>query len=295
MCRERSRTVALAAETLNPDYLATLKTYCHGANTTARTVPMNSDGATDIDALKELLTPDVACLIIQQPNFFGVLEDTRALFALARSVGVKCVEVVNPIALGLMETPRDSGADIAVGEGQPLGLPLAFGGPYLGFMACEKSLMRRLPGRIVGETTDKNGVRAFVLTLQAREQHIRREKAGSNVCSNEALCALRAAVYLAAVGPDGLKQAAALSMSKAHYLAEGLRKIGFTLAFDRPFFHEFLTDCPIPFDQLEQALASVDVLCGLKTDKGVLWCVTEVVSKAELDRTLAVIKEVSGR
>lgn len=294
MCRERARNVTLIAETVHPDYQVTVRTYAHGANEEVRVVGQK-DGRTDACALNAALSPEISCLIVQQPNFYGIFEDVRGLFAAARAAGVKCVEIVNPIALGVMETPRESGADIAVGEGQPLGMSLSFGGPYLGFMACETALMRKLPGRIVGETTDKEGRRAFVLTLQAREQHIRREKALSNVCSNEALCALRASVYLAAVGPEGLKTAAELCLSKAHYLADGLNQLGFTRKYDRPFFHEFMTVCPVPFEKLESALMKADILPGLPFEDGVLWCVTELVTKEEMDRTLAVVKEVCGQ
>lgn len=291
MCRERGRMTALVCSGVNPDTVSTIKTYAHGANAQVVMVPAR-DGLADTEALESLLTRDVACFVVQQPNFYGIFEDVRALFSLARKNNIKCVEIVNPIALGVMETPADSGAHIAVGEGQPLGLPMAFGGPYLGFMACEAALMRKLPGRIVGETTDKDGNRAFVLTLQAREQHIRREKALSNVCSNEALCALRASVYLAAVGADGLKQSAVLCMSKAHYLADGLKKLGLQCMYPQPFFHEFLTACPVQPEKLLNALAKHDILGGLPVQGGILWCVTEMVTKEEMDKAVAIVGEV---
>ena len=177
---------------------------------------------------------------------------------------------VNPIALAIMKTPAECGADIAVGEGQPLGLPLGFGGPYLGFMAATGAMMRKLPGRIVGETVDADGNRAYVLTLQAREQHIRREKASSNICSNEALCALTASVYLATVGPQGLKQAATLCLSKAHYLAQELTKIeGVNLVYGGEFFHEFVTTLPKQ-EKVLAALAKEGILGGLPVKEGVL-------------------------
>ncbi len=199
---------------------------------------------------------------------------------------------VNPIACAVMKTPFECGADIAVGEGQPLGLSLAFGGPYLGFMACVKSMMRRLPGRIVGQTADVDGERGFVLTLTAREQHIRREKASSNICSNQALCAFTAGVYMSAMGEKGMKQAANLCMSKAHYLADCLQSdLGWKLKYDGEFFHEFVTACPDP-DRVLKALEEHGILGGLPVEGGILWCVTEVVTKAELDRTIEIIREV---
>lgn len=184
---------------------------------------------------------------------------------------------------------------MAVAEGQPLGLPLGFGGPYLGIMATTKALMRKLPGRIVGETTDASGRRAFVLTLQAREQHIRREKASSNICSNEALCAMTASVYLAAMGPEGLAQAARLSAAHANYLAERLGELGFALASDRPFFDEFLTTCPVDEKELVDALARRGILAGLPTHGGILWCATELNGRDDIDRAVTAIEEVCGR
>ena len=198
----------------------------------------------------------------------------------------------NPIALAIMKTPKDCGADIAVGEGQPLGMPLSFGGPYLGFMAATEKYMRKLPGRIVGQTVDSEGNRAFVLSLQAREQHIRREKASSNICSNEALCALTAGVYMAAMGPEGMAQAAKQSMAKAHYLADALCGIdGVSLVYTGPFFHEFVTTMP-KSEEVLSALEQAGILGGLPIPEGILWCATEKVSKAELDKTAAVVKEV---
>ena len=198
----------------------------------------------------------------------------------------------NPIALGIMKTPRACGADIAVGEAQPLGMPLSYGGPYLGFMATTTKYMRKLPGRIVGETVDSKGERAYVLSLQAREQHIRREKASSNICSNQALCALTAGVYVSAMGPVGMAQAAKQSMAKAHYLANELCKIpGVSLKFTGDYFHEFVTEMP-KADEVLCALEKADILGGLKIEEGVLWCATEKVTKADLDRAVAIVKEV---
>ena len=291
MARDRKRRLTLISGAAHPDVINTVRTYCYGTNDEVKVIPVK-DGKTDMDALKAMLTADVSAVYVQQPNFYGLFEDAESLAAPVHEAGALYILGVNPIALGIMKTPRDMGADIAVGEGQPLGLPLGYGGPYLGFMATTAKLMRKLPGRIVGETTDDAGNRAYVLSLQAREQHIRREKAGSNICSNEALCALTAGVYLAAMGPEGLKEVAESSMAKAHYLCRELTKLpGVKLRYDAPFFHEFLLDMP----KAEEILAALDeknILGGLPFEGGVLWCATEKVPKETLDEVVAVAKGV---
>ena len=294
MCRDRRRSVALVSAAANPDVIATMQTYCFGAGTELRLVPAK-DGRTYLDALKEMLTPDVCCVYVQQPNFYGQFEEAENIAELTHAGGAKYIMGVNPIALAIMKTPAECGADIAVGEGQPLGLPLGFGGPYLGFMAATGAMMRKLPGRIVGQTVDSHGERCFVLSLQAREQHIRREKASSNICSNEALCALTAGVYLSAMGPEGLAEAARQSMAKAHYLARGLAAIeGVTLRYSGEFFHEFVTDLPKQ-DEILAALEQADILGGLPLEGGILWCATEKVPREALDRTIAIVKEVLSK
>ncbi len=291
MARDRKRRVTLVSGAAHPDVVNTVRTYCYGTNDEIRIIPIK-DGKTDIEALKAMLTPEVSAVYVQQPNFFGLFEDAEALAVPVHEAGALYILGVNPIALGIMKTPRDMGADIAVGEGQPLGLPLGYGGPYLGFMATTTKHMRKLPGRIVGETTDDAGNRAYVLSLQAREQHIRREKAGSNICSNEALCALTAGVYLAAMGPEGLKEAAESSMAKAHYLCRELTKLpGVKLRNDGPFFHEFLLDMP-KADEILAALDEKNILGGLPFDGGILWCATEKVSRETLDQVVAIVKGV---
>ena len=250
-------------------------------------------GAATAICIQAALDGATAAVYVQSPNYYGVLEDMDAIVAATHAAGAKVIMGVNPISLGLLKTPGEYGVDIAVGEGQPLGMPLSFGGPYLGFMTCKKAMMRKLPGRIVGETKDDDGNRCFVLTLQAREQHIRREKASSNICSNEALCAMTASIYLAAMGPKGLRQAAESSAAHAHYLAGELAKLGFGLrSGDKPFFHEFLTDSPIEPETLCAKLEEQGILGGLPVDGGILWCCTECNSKAEIDRLIKVIGEV---
>jgi len=294
MCRDRKRRVTLISAAAHPDTINTVRTYCYGTGDELRVVPMK-DGRTDTDALRRMLTPDVASFYLQQPNFFGQLEDAEAIGAMVHEAGAMYVMGCNPIALGIMKTPAACGADVAVGEGQPLGMPLSFGGPYLGFMATLTKHMRKLPGRIVGETTDHDGRRAYVLSLQAREQHIRREKASSNICSNQALCALTAGVYLAAMGPEGLAEAARQSMAKAHYLCRSLTAIeGVELVYTGEFFHEFVTTLPRR-DEVLSALEKASILGGLPVDGGVLWCATEKVGKAELDRAVEIVKEVLAK
>ena len=291
MCRDRKRRVTLISASTHPDVINTVRTYCYGTNDELLVVPMK-DGRTDLDALKAMLNDGVASFYVQQPNFFGLFEDADAIAEIVHAAGAMFVMGCNPIALAIMKTPRDCGADVAVGEGQPLGMPIGFGGPYLGFMATTMKHIRRLPGRIVGETTDHDGNRAYVLSLQAREQHIRREKASSNICSNEALCALTAGLYMATMGPDGMAEVANQCMAKAHYLANELCRLdGVKLRYDGAFFHEFLLDMP-KTAEIEKALMEKGILSGLPYEGGMLWCVTEKVSKETLDTVVSVVKEV---
>ena len=297
MCRERQRRKALISETIHPQTLETIRTYLTGTDMEIITVPAK-EGRTDPESLGKLLDGETACVLLQQPNYYGLLEDGEAIGDMLRDSDIKYIISCNPISLGILKTPAEYGADIAVGEGQPLGIPLSFGGPYLGFMATTAKLMRRLPGRIVGETKDAAGRRAFVLTLQAREQHIRREKASSNICSNQALCAMTAAVYLSAMGKEGLKTAAVSSMSKAHYLADRLKEIGFGTVYPGEFFHEFVTTVPGDVDQLLELLGQRGILGSypLKSEDGredrLLWCATEMNSKEEMDELIDILKDL---
>ena len=292
MCRDRKRGTVCVSASVDPKILSVIRTYCFGSGAPLVILP-EKDGLTDVESWNAMDTSSIACLIIQTPNYHGLIEDGAAIANAVHNSGAKLIASCNPIALGLLETPGEFGADVAVGEGQPLGLPMGFGGPYLGFMASTKDMMRKLPGRIVGQTTDVDGKRAYVLTLQAREQHIRREKASSNICSNEALCAMTAAVYLSAMGSAGLEKVAASCMANARYLLDELTALGFTRKYTGEFFHEFVTICPCDAAVLSDKLAAHGYLSGLVTGQSeMLWCTTEMNTKSEIDGLIAVIKEV---
>ena len=238
---------------------------------------------------------------MQYPNFYGIVEDAEELCRITHDAGAKFIMYAHPLSLGVLKNPGEIGADIAVGEGQPLGLGLEFGGPYLGLLATKQENMRQIPGRLIGETVDTRGDRGFVLTIQAREQHIRREKASSNVCSNEAWCALRAGIYLSTIGPKGFEQVATLCSSKAHYMAAELEKIGMKRCFEGEFWNEFTATCP-DADKLLAALEEKGILGGLKVCCGccdndcdtdcILWCCTELNTKEDIDEVIAIAKEV---
>lgn len=292
MCRERKRTKAIVSATTDPKVIDVMKTYCFG-NEMELVLAPEKDGVTDVEVLKALVDKETACVYIQHPNYYGSLEEAAAIGELTHEAGAKYIMGVNPISLGILKTPREYGADVAVGEGQPLGLPLAFGGPYLGFMTCVSAMTRKLPGRIVGETTDHNGKKGYVLTLQAREQHIRREKASSNICSNQALCALAVGVYLAAMGKKGVQEAAIQCTSKAHYLAKRLEEAGCSIENRGEFFHEFVAVSEKTSEDILKALEKEGILGGYPLDEHrILWCCTEVNTKEEMDRAAAIVKEV---
>ena len=265
-------------------------TYCAGPRLPIRTVPW-ADGATDPDALRKAVSEKTAAVLVQYPNFFGCLEDLDAAAVVAHARGALLVVSVDPIALAILRPPGEAGADIVVGEGQGLGNHLNFGGPYLGLFACRKELVRRMPGRLCGATVDKDGHRGFVLTLQTREQHIRREKATSNICTNVALVALGATVYLALMGKEGLRKVASLSTAKAHYAAETLGRVpGAGLRFGAPFFKEFVLRLPRSPDRVLRALRRKRILGGVALGQfdrtlrdSVLVAVTERRTRAEID------------
>ena len=293
MCVDRKRTQVLVSATVAPQVLEVVRTYCFGSGREVTVVPAK-DGLTDAGALQRALTDTTACFILQQPNYFGLIEPAAALGGIAHGAGAKFVMNCNPTALALLAAPGECGADVAVGEGQPLGLPLSFGGPYVGYMAATQAMMRKLPGRIVGQTHDAAGHRAFVLTLQAREQHIRREKASSNICTNQSLCTLMVSAYLSAVGPDGLKEVASQCTAKAHYLQAELEKAGLARKYVGEFFHEFVTKGG-DADKILAALDAEGILGGLPlAGDEILWCCTELCAKEDMDKAAAIVRTVQG-
>jgi glycine dehydrogenase subunit 1 len=238
----------IVPENVHPEYRQVLRTYLTNFDTELVELPVvdtaegngSSSGTIARNRLAEAIDDETACVLIQHPNFFGCLEDVQSLAEVVHEAGAVLAVIANPISLGLLASPGDLGADVVVAEGQPLGVPMSFGGPYLGVFAASERFVRRLPGRLVGQTVDRRGKPCWVLTLQTREQHIRREKATSNICTNQGLLALRATTYLAAMGPTGLRKTAELCLQKAHYAAEQIGQRGGDIVFSSPWFHEFV-------------------------------------------------------
>ncbi|HMM21061.1 MAG TPA: aminomethyl-transferring glycine dehydrogenase subunit GcvPA [Selenomonadales bacterium] len=290
-CAASGKKTVVMAQAGHPHYREIFQTYARDKDLEFRLAPYG-DGLTDLTGLRELIDDSTAAVAIQSPNFFGCIEDLKGIAEIAHARGAYLIAVVDPVSLGLLEAPGALGADIVVGEGQGLGIPLSFGGPYLGFLATTEKLMRKMPGRIVGQTTDNRGNRGFVLTLQAREQHIRRDKATSNICSNEALCALMAAVYLSALGREGFREVAAQSFRKAHYAYRALTSLpGCEPVFSGPFFKEFAVRLPSPPAEINKKLRRVGILGGFDLggpypglENCMLICVTEKRTKGEIDR-----------
>ena len=281
----RKRNSVLVSAFLLPNVLDTLKTYAKyaGINLVISEHPVE-------DIAEGVL--DLAGVIVPSINRYGIIEDHTGLADLVHSLGGLLVEYCDPSALAVVKTPAEWGADIAVGDGQSLGIPLCYGGPYVGFMACRAELMRKLPGRIVGQTEDASGKRCYVLTLQAREQHIRREKATSNICSNESLMALWCTVYLSLMGPEGLRRVNELSYEGAHRLHDALLATGkFEEVYDRDFLKEFVLRPLCPVDKLQKALLDAGYFAALQTEEGyVTFCVTEKHSAEEIDRIVEIVK-----
>jgi len=293
ICRDTTRRhKLLVSEGVHPDVRKVLATYAFGEGMELVTLPLK-DGKTD--PADVAAHADAAGLLIACPNYYGIIEDTAALAAAIHSVKGLLVDYVNPITLGLLKKPGALGVDVAIGDAQPLGNPLSFGGPYAGFMAVPKKLMRSLPGRIVGETVDDEGTRTYVLTLQAREQHIRREKAASNICSNESLCALAAAMYLTAMGPQGLKEVAESCLQKSHALCQRLCAVkGLRLAYAAPFFHEFVIESDCSAQALEEAASKAGITGGLPLDEHhTLFCATEMNTASEIDALVGALEGIA--
>jgi glycine dehydrogenase subunit 1 len=285
------RNEILLPDTVHPDTRHVIQTYLARSGVRIQPLPCPK-GFIDPDDLKKSLSTQTAALLVQTPNFLGCLEiHVHELSKAVHETGALLIASSYPVSLGMIAPPGDYDADIAVAEGQPLGLPLGYGGPYVGLLACKQELIRRMPGRIAGQTVDTEGRRAFVLTLQAREQHIRREKATSNICTNQALCALAATIHLSLLGKEGLKHLADLNFQKAHYAAAELSKRGFTPAFATPFFNEFVLRCPVAPERIVEELAKQQVLAGLPLGPYypalrdcLLVCVTEIRTREDIDQ-----------
>jgi len=296
------RPVVLVSDGVNPLYRAVAHTYAQGLNIPLEPVRLAHD-ATDLAALKGALSDRVAAVVVQHPNFFGTLEPVREISRLAHEAGALLISAVDPVSTGILAPPGAYGADIALAEGQSLGVPLSFGGPYLGLLATRKKHVRSIPGRLVARTTDVEGKTGYVLALQTREQHIRRERASSNICTNQALCALAAGVYLAWMGPDGMRQVAEQSLAKSHYLARAIGDVpGYAVWNTGPFFKEFVVRSPIPAARIVEAGLGRSILCGVDLGRFsdewknlLLVAVTEKRTKSEMDAFAALLaKECAG-
>lgn len=292
-CTKR-KTRVLLSETLLPHVRKVVETYAKFHNVQLGYITMK-DGQTGLESMKEELAKgDVAGVIVPSLNRFGIVEDLTGFAEAVHEAKAIAVEYCDPSALAVVRTPGEWDFDIAVGDGQSLGIPMCFGGPYVGFMACRKDYVRKMPGRIVGQTQDADGKRCFVLTLQAREQHIRREKATSNICSNQSLMALYVTVYMSLMGKEGLAKVNSLSSAGAHYLYGELLKTGkFEPVFDKPFLKEFVLKPLVPVEKLQQKLLDEGFFGALATEEGyVSFCVTEKRTKAEVDSLVEAVKEV---
>ncbi|UXH44483.1 aminomethyl-transferring glycine dehydrogenase subunit GcvPA [Rossellomorea vietnamensis] len=283
------RKKVLVSSTVHPESRDVLRSYAKGQYIEVVEIP-HTDGVTDVEELKKLMSDEIAAVIVQYPNFFGRVEELKAIEEVAHGDKAMFVVSSNPLALGALTPPGKLGADIVIGDAQPFGIPSAFGGPHCGYFAVNKKLMRKVPGRLVGQTVDEDGIRGFVLTLQAREQHIRRDKATSNICSNQALNALAASVAMTALGKQGVKEMAVQNIQKAHYAKEALKAKGFLVAFEGPSFNEFVIKVNRPVKEINQKLLEKDMIggydLGLMDDsltQHMLVAVTELRSKDEID------------
>lgn len=291
------RKKVILSHAIHPHYRAVVRTYHQGRDIQI----VGDESPADVDTLVSMLDENTAMLAIAYPNFFGQVDDLKRLAERVHHVGALLVMVVNPMALGMLKSPGELGADIVVGEGQPLGIPLSYGGPYLGFFATRTEYVRKIAGRIVGETVDKQGRRAYVMTLRPREQDIRREKASSNICTNQGLMALAAGIYLSLMGKNGLRKVAELNYHKAHYAAEQIDKLnGFSVNRERPFFNEFMVRCPRAVSDINAALLEKGIIGGYELghdyphlNDTMLICVTEMNSKREIDALVEELGKLS--
>lgn len=298
----KEKNKIICSRAIHPEYRQVLRTYAKGLRTEIIEIG-TPDGTMDINQLEKAMDDKTAAVLVQSPNFFGCIEDMQTISDITHKYDTLFVACVNPISLGLLRPPGEYNADIAVGEAQVLGNYLNYGGPYLGFFTIKKDLLRRMPGRIAGETVDRRGRRCFTLTLQAREQHIRRHKATSNICTNQALLALRACIYLCALGKKGMEELANINIQKSHYAYERLRTLNnFQPVFKKPFFHEFVfkTHDHIRISNINKYLLKKGIIGGLELsqwypdmDNCMLLCVTETKTKTSIDRFVAELAQMS--
>ncbi len=290
------RNKVLVSSALHPNTIEVIKTYGHFHGYDVVMLEMNA-GLLSVTDLENKLDKEIACVVVSNPNFFGLIENPTLYVDKIHQNKSLLIMEVNPLSLALLKTPGEIGADIACGEAQTLGIPLSFGGPYLGFICTTKAYMRKIPGRIVGQTTDIDGKRAFVLTLQAREQHIRREKANSNICSNQSLNALVATVYMATMGKAGVVEVCEQNVQKAHYAYQEITSLPqFEVVFNTPFFNEFVVKSNVDYQVIKEALLNKGIIAGLhlgefdnKYQNHILFCVTEKRTKAEIDLLVQVL------
>jgi glycine dehydrogenase subunit 1 len=295
--RHKRKKIVLS-HAINPQYRAVVRTYRQNSGLEI----IGDEETTSLSQLTALINDDTAMVAVSYPNFFGQIEDFSALIEKAKDRGALVVFVTNPMALGMFKSPGKLGADVVVGEGQPLGIPLGYGGPYLGFFACKEQYVRKIAGRIIGETVDMDGRRAFVMTLRPREQDIRREKASSNICTNQGLMALATAVYLSLMGKQGLRRVAELNYHKAHYAADQIDWLsGYSVDRSKPFFNEFVVECPRPVAEINEHLIQRGIIGGYAlghdytTYEGkMLVAVTEVNTRDEIDALVSALSEVQA-
>jgi len=297
-CRSTRKNKILISSTVNPGWIDVVKTFTQSMKYEIITADV-SDGAAALDNFKKAIDDDTACIIVQNPNFFGNLEDYQGVADLIHGKKGLLIVAIDPISIGLFKKPSEYGADIVVAEGQALGLPQAFGGPYLGIFASTKQFMRKIPGRVVGVTQDVDGKRGFVLTLQTREQHIRRDKATSNICSNQALCALAAGIYLNTMGEEGLKEVAENCYWRSHYLASRIKEVeGLELKYNKPFFKEFVVRSKYCVDKIMEKMLEHDIFAGIPLKRfgmakdEFLVTVTEKRSREEMDKYIETLKSI---
>jgi glycine dehydrogenase subunit 1 len=299
--RVNRRTEFLISQAVHPEYRKVTETYTRGSNFSLKEIPFNEKGKTDISAVIESLTENTSAVVLQSPNFFGTVEEYASLKeTLSKNGTLLIVAVAEALSLGILQAPRAHGADIVVGEGQSLGLPVSYGGPYVGFFATREKFLRQMPGRLAGETVDQNGKRAYVLTLSTREQHIRRERATSNICTNQGLCALATAIFMSTLGKQGFRELAVLNLRKADYLKNRLAHVAdFKIRFSTDTFNEFVLECPRPAEEVLNALRQERIIGGYPLEtyypdlkNCLLVCATDMNTREEMDRLAEILEAI---